>query len=54
MTVNLMGIDICDYSFEEGGNRGLELICSDKVSQVITINPEMYKETETNKNFLNI
>lgn len=54
MTVNLMGIEIDDYSFEEGVNKGVELISSDKVSQVITINPEMFKEAENNPEFKKI
>ena len=51
MTVELMGIDIDNLSFEECINKGVELICSDKVSQVVTINPEMYKEAERNPEF---
>ena len=54
MTVNLMGIDIDDFSFVEGVNKGTELIDSDKVSQVVTINPEMYKEAEINSEFKKI
>ena len=54
MTVSLMGIDIDNYSFEEGVSKGVELINSDKVSQVVTINPEMYKELENNSEFKEI
>ena len=51
MTVNLMGTKINNYMFEEGINTGLDLMLSDKVSQVITINPEMFKEKERNPEF---
>ncbi len=54
MTVRLMGVDIDNYSFEESVSKGIELICSDKVSQVVTINPEMYKEAEQNPEFKKI
>ena len=54
MTVDLMGIAIDNYSFEEGVNKGADFICSDKVSQVVTINPEMYKEAERNPEFKKI
>ena len=55
MTVSLMGIEINNNSFEESVQKGLELINkSDKVSQVVTINPEMYKEAETNIEFRKI
>ena len=54
MTVNLMGTEINNYTFEEGVNKGLALIFSDKVSQVITINPEMFKEKEQNPDFRKI
>ena len=54
MTVNLMGTEINNYTFEEGVNKGLALILSDKVSQVITINPEMFKEKEQNPDFRKI
>ena len=54
MSVKLMGIDIDNYTFEEGVNKALELIRSDKVSQIVTINPEMYKEAESNSEFRKI
>ena len=54
MSVKLMGIDIDNYTFEEGVNKALELIRSDKVSQIVTINPEMYKEAENNSEFRKI
>lgn len=54
MSVELMGIEINNYTFEESVNKGLELMHSDKVAQVVTINPEMYKEAENNKEFKQI
>lgn len=54
MTVNLLGTDIDNYTFEEGVNKGIELMHSDKVAQVITINPEMFAEAERNINFRRI
>ena len=55
MAISLMGLDVDDYTFEEGVNKGVELINSDdKVYQVVTINPEMYNEAEKNQEFKNI
>ena len=54
MSVELMGIEINDYTFEEGVNKGLELMHSGNTAQVITINPEMYKEAEVNNEFKQI
>ena len=54
MSVELIGIEINNYTFEESVNKGLELMHSDKVAQVVTINPEMYKEAENNKEFKQI
>ena len=54
MTVDLMGIKINDYSFEEGVNKGFELISSNCVSQVVTINPEMFAQAEKDNNFKKI
>lgn len=54
MPVELMGIEINNYTFEEGVNKGLELIRSDKSAQVVTINPEMYEEAEQNPEFKKI
>lgn len=51
MTVKLMGIEIYDDTFASSVERALGLMCLDKVSQIITINPEMYKEVENNKEF---
>ena len=54
MGVKLLGINIDNYTFEEGINRGLELIHSNNVSQVITINPEMLIESTKNESFRKI
>ncbi len=54
MTVELMGIQINNCTFEEGVNIGMDLIASDKVSQVVTINPEMYNESNINESFTQI
>lgn len=49
-----MGIEIDSESFEWSVDRAFDLMSHDKVSQVITINPEMYKECETNQEFRKI
>jgi len=54
MTVNLLGTNIDNYSFEESISKAHELMFSNKVSQVITINPEMFKEKEQNPGFKQI
>ena len=54
MSVELMGTEINNYSFEEAVDKGLELMRSGKVAQVVTINPEMFKEAETNEDFKQI
>lgn len=54
MTLNLMGTEINNYTFEESIRRANELMLSDKVSQVVTINPEMFKEMEHNPEFKQI
>ena len=54
MSAELMGIEIDNYTFEEGVNKGLELMHSGSVAQVVTINPEMYKESEQNEEFKQI
>ena len=54
MTVNLMGTEINNYTFNESIERAKELIRSEKVSQVITINPEMFREKEQNPEFRQI
>jgi len=54
MSVELMGIDIDNYTFDEVISKAVELMHSDKVSQVVTINPEMYKEASCNIEFREI
>lgn len=54
MSVELLGYSIDDYSFEEAVLKAKELIDSDKVSQVITINPEMFQTADNDSSFANI
>lgn len=49
-----MGIDINNYSFTDAVNTALELMQTDKVAQVVTINPEMYAQAEIDKEFAKI
>lgn len=54
MSVELLGYSIDDYSFDEAVLKAKELIDSDKVSQVITINPEMFQTADSDSSFANI
>ena len=54
MSVELLGYSIDDYSFDEAVLKAKELIDSDKVSQVITINPEMFQTADNDSSFSNI
>ncbi len=54
MSVELLGIEIDNYSFNGAVEQALALINSDRVSQVVTINPEMFSEAESNKEFKTI
>ena len=54
MSVELLGYSIDDYSFDEAVLKAKELIDSDKVSQVITINPEMFQTAENDSSFASI
>ena len=54
MSVELLGYSIDDYSFEEAVLKAKELIDGDKVSQVITINPEMFQTADNDSSFANI
>ena len=49
-----MGIEIDDCSFEESIDAAFDLISLDKVSQVVTINPEMFDRQKTDKDFKKI
>lgn len=54
MNTKLMGIRIDNFSFEEGINKAVELINTDSVSQIITINPEMFAQAEKDSSFAKI
>ena len=54
MSVELLGLNIDDYSFEEAIDIAKGLIDSSKVSQVVTINPEMFAQSEKEPDFANI
>ena len=54
MSVELLGFNIDDYTFEEAVIKAKGLIDSPKVSQIITINPEMIQTAEKDNNFSNI
>ena len=54
MSVELLGYSIDDYSFDEAVLKAKELIDGDKVSQVITINPEMFQTADSDSYFANI
>ncbi len=49
-----MGFNIDNYSFEEAVVRAKNMIDGHKVSQVVTINPEMFQCAEKDPNFANI
>lgn len=54
MGAKLFGIKIDDYDFAEALKAAEALIVSDKVSQIVTINPEMFTCAENDKNFAKI
>ncbi len=54
MSVELLGYNVDDYTFDEAIVKAKSLIDGQHVSQVVTINPEMFKEAEKNQNFSNI
>lgn len=54
MSVELLGINIDDYSFEEAIIKAKNYIDGDKVSQVVTINPEMFQTAEKDAYFADI
>lgn len=54
MSVELLGLNIDDYSFQSAIEKAKSLIDGQKVSQVITINPEMFSQAEKDYNFSNI
>ena len=54
MNAELMGFKIDLYSFDEGIKRAENLINGDKVSQIVTINPEMIEYGLKNEDFSRI
>ena len=52
--VKLLGYEIDTYSFDEAVERALELEKTDKVSQVVTINPEMFDCAKVDNEFAEI
>lgn len=54
MSVELLGFNIDNYSFDEAIKRAKELIDGQKVSQVVTINPEMFEYAPKDNDFTNI
>lgn len=54
MSVELLGFSIDDLTFDAGIEKAKQLIDSPKVSQVITINPEMFQNAEKDPAFANI
>ena len=54
MSVELLGYSIDDFSFDEAVLKAKELFDSDKVSQVITINPEMFQTADNDSSFASI
>lgn len=54
MSVELLGYNIDDYSFNEAVNTAKALIDGNKVSQVVTINPEMFGCAEKDNEFSEI
>ena len=54
MSVELFGLNIDTISFQEAVNTAKKLIDGQKVSQVVTINPEMFEYAAKNTDFANI
>ena len=54
MSVELFGFNIDDYKFEEAVSVAKELIDGKNVSQVVTINPEMFEYSNIDSEFANI
>ena len=54
MSVKLLGLKIDDFSFEGAVQKALELLKEDKVSQVVTINPEMFSQAKKDSGFKKI
>lgn len=54
MRTELFGLNIDTLSFEEAINEAKNLIDGDKVSQIVTINPEMFEYANKDSDFLNL
>ena len=54
MTIELMGIKITGETFIRSLDSAFSMINDNKVSQIVTINPEMYTEAENNPEFKKI
>lgn len=54
MSVDLLGFKIDNFTFEEAVSKAKSLIDGDKVAQIVTINPEMFKTAENDSYFENI
>ncbi len=54
MSVELLGLNIDTFGFEEAINRAKILIDGRKLSQVITINPEMFESAQKDSDFAEI
>lgn len=54
MSIELLGFNIDNYSFEEAVSTAKGLIDQQKVSQVVTINPEMFQYSEKDSEFADI
>lgn len=54
MSAELLGLNIDTFGFEEAVNRAKILIDGRKVSQIVTINPEMFETAQKDNDFTNI
>lgn len=54
MSVELLGFNIDTYNFEEAVSKAKSLIDGNSVSQVVTINPEMFEYANKDIDFVNI
>lgn len=54
MSVELFGLNVDTYNFEEAVLKAKELIDGNHVAQVVTINPEMFETAEKDAEFANI
>ena len=54
MRTELFGLNIDTLSFEEAINEAKNLIDGDKVSQIVTINPEMFEYANKDSDFLKL